>query len=61
MRRFPWFESMLIAGLAVALIVKPQVRGVAATPQTPAPQASGGGRTEIGEVRLLVGSFRPEE
>ena len=53
MRRFPWFESLLIAGLAVALIVKPQVRGVAATPQTPAPQASGGGRTEIGEVKKL--------
>jgi len=31
LRKFPWFEVMLIVGLAIALINKPQSRVLSAT------------------------------
>ena len=31
LKKFPWFEVMLIVGLAVALIVKPQTTVMSAT------------------------------
>ena len=31
LKKFPWFEVILIAGLAFALIVKPQTRVLSAT------------------------------
>jgi hypothetical protein len=35
MNRFPWFEALLIAALAVALIVKQPSRVVSANPPVP--------------------------
>jgi len=32
LKKFPWFEVMLIVGLAVALIVKPQNKVLSASP-----------------------------
>ena len=43
LKNFPWFEAVLIVGLALALIVKPQTRVVSAAPQaepSPAPAAT---------------------
>ena len=34
LKKFPWFEVMLIVGLAVALIVKPQTTVMSATSDT---------------------------
>ena len=41
LKRFPWFEVMLIVGLAVALIVKPQTTSQAG-PATPVQNFSSG-------------------
>ena len=40
LKNFPWFEAVLIVGLAFALIVKPQSRVVSAAPQAQAPTAA---------------------
>ena len=42
LKKFPWFEVILIVGLAVALIVKPQARVLSATPEAARPDGSGG-------------------
>ncbi len=34
LKKFPWFEVILIVGLAVALIVKPQNKVLSASPET---------------------------
>ena len=35
LKKFPWFEVILIVGLAVALIVKPQTTVLSASSSTP--------------------------
>lgn len=42
LKAFPWFEVILIVGLAIALIVKPQGRVLSATPQADRIGTSGG-------------------
>ena len=49
MSRFPWFESLLVVALAVALIVKPQTRVVSAASQKFPPVS----RLEKGETKKL--------
>lgn len=42
LRTFPWFEVILIVGLAIALINKPQTPVLSATPDATATQATAG-------------------
>jgi hypothetical protein len=53
MRRFPWFEIVLIVGLAVALIVRPQTRQLSASTAAGvvvAEQSASRARTVVGEI-----------
>jgi hypothetical protein len=49
MSRFPWFEAMLVAAMAVALIIKPPSRVVSAATQNLPPIS----RIEVGQTRKL--------
>ena len=54
LKKFPWFEVILIVGMAVALIVKPQSRVLSATPDA---HRTG---TSAGVIPLPTASTQPQ-